>query len=178
MGVMRAAALALLMVAAFTVGAGAQAPAPDAGPDGPSAGASAQATGEAPVDTTKLGVSLTRIKKGLRLSETREQVSGTPLKLEYQIQVYGAAPRLDFLKDFNIAPGAPVSYGAPTHSEFLNHWTPQAYRAPPANLGALAGWALFQVAKRSEKSKCEQEIADYRALVMQGISAPAPRCSQ
>jgi hypothetical protein len=102
----------------------------------------------------------------------------SPLKLEYQIQVFGTAPRLDLLKGFNVSPGAPLSYGAPTHTDFLNHWTPQAFRSPPANVGALAGWALFQLAKRADKSKCEQEIADYRALVMQGVSAPAPRCTQ
>lgn len=131
------------------------------------------------MDAAKLGVSMSRIQRGLRLSETRERSSSSsPLKLEYQIQVFGTAPRLDFLQDFNIAPGAPVSYGAPTHNEFLNHWTPQAYRSPPANFGALAGLALFQLTKRADKSKCEQEIADYRALVMQGISAPAPRCTQ
>ena len=139
-----------------------------------------QATAESTpgVDPAKLGVSISRIQRGLRLSEAREQVSGTPFKIEYQIQVFGTAPRLDFLKDFDINPNAPLAYGAPTHSEFLNHWTPQAYRSPPADFGALAGWALFQLAKRSEKSKCEQEIADYRALVMQGISTPAPRCAQ
>lgn len=133
---------------------------------------------ESALDTSKLGVSVSRIQRGLRLSETRERSSANPLKLEYQIQVFGTAPRLDFLQDFNYSPTAPLSYGAPTHNEFLNHWTPQAYRSPPANFGALAGWALFQLAKRADKSKCEQEIADYRALVMQGISAPAPRCTQ
>ena len=131
------------------------------------------------VDASKLGVSMSRIQRGLRMSEARERSSSsTPFKLEYQIQVFGAAPTLDLLKDFNIGPSAPMSYGAPTHNEFLNHWTPQAFRSPLAHFGALACWALFQLAKRSEKSKCEQEIADYRALVMQGIAAPAPRCTQ
>lgn len=122
---------------------------------------------------------MSRIQRGLRQSEAREaSSSSSPLRLEYQIQVFGTAPRLNFLQDFDYSPTAPLSYGAPTHNEFLNHWTPQAYRSPPANFGALAGWALFQLAKRADKSKCEQEIADHRALVMQGISAPAPRCTQ
>lgn len=122
---------------------------------------------------------MSRIQRGLRQSEARERsTSSSPFSVEYQIQVFGEAPRLDLLKDFSISSTAPLSYGAPTHAEFLNHWTPQAYRSPPANFGALAGWALFQLAKRADKSKCEQEIADYRALVMQGISAPAPRCTQ
>lgn len=141
--------------------------------------ATAAAQEAAPVvDASKLGISLSRIQRGLRLSETRVQSSGTPFRLEYQIQVFGTAPRIDILKDFSVSQKAPLSYGAPTHSDFLNHWTPQAYRSPRWPVGELAGWALFQVAKRADKSKCEQEIADYRALVMQGIPAPAPRCTQ
>ncbi len=74
--------------------------------------------------------------------------------------------------------GAPLQYGAPTHQEFLNHWTPQAYRSPRVPLSSIAGWALFPLVKRADKSKCEQEIAEYRALVMQGVPAAAPRCTQ
>jgi hypothetical protein len=172
---MKAAALAALMAVAIAAHARAQTDA--------RAGDSAAASDRAQVQTlqldpAKLGVSVSRIQRGLRLSETRERVVTSPLKLEYQVQVFGTAPRLDLLKGFNVSPGAPLSYGAPTHTDFLNHWTPQAFRSPPANVGALAGWALFQLAKRADKSKCEQEIADYRALVMQGVSAPAPRCTQ
>ena len=43
---------------------------------------------------------------------------------------------------------------------------------------SIAWWAIGELTKRSQKSRCEQEIADYRATVMQGIPAPAPRCSQ
>jgi hypothetical protein len=167
--------LALALLVATAAGLQAQTPAgaePDPEPPAPAAPA-------VTVDASKMGVSMSRIQRGLRLSETRERSSASsPFRIEYQIQVFGTAPRLDFLEDFDIAPGAPVSYGAPTHTEFLNHWTPQAYRSPPADFGALAGWALFQLAKRSDKSRCEQEIADYRALVMQGIPTPAPRCTQ
>lgn len=169
--------LVLALVLLVVVSAGLQAQAPPSVGSEPEPQATTSATDVA-VDPSKLGVSMSRIQRGLRMSETRERFSGTPFKLEYQIQVFGLAPRLDLLRDFDISPNAPLAYGAPTHNEFLNHWTPQAYRSPPANIGALAGWALFQLAKRSEKSKCEQEIADYRALVMQGISAPAPRCTQ
>ena len=168
--------LALVLVVAAVAGLQAQAPA--SGP-GAAAAAASEPTQDPPVDASKLGVSMSRIQRGLRVSEARERSSSSsPFRLEYQIQVFGMAPRLDLLKDFDFSPTAPLSYGAPTHNEFLNHWTPQAFRSPPANFGALAGWALFQLAKRSDKSKCEQEIADYRALVMQGVSAPAPRCTQ
>jgi hypothetical protein len=130
------------------------------------------------VDASKLGVSMSRIRRGLRVTEAREQEGGTPLKLEYQVQVYGAAPRINILEGFNISKNAPLSYGAPTHADFIRQWTPQAFRSPRLPVSSMAGWALFQVAQRAEKSKCEQEIADYRAALMQGISMAAPRCTQ
>ncbi len=173
---MRTGALALLLAATVVATARAQVSAPAA----PAAPAEAQPTnGQEPVvDATRLGVSLSRIRKGLRVSEAREQASGTPLKLEYQVQVYGVAPKFDILQDFDISRNAPLQYGAPTHQDFLNQWTPQAYRSPRWPVGALAGWALSQVARRADKSKCEQAIAEYRALVMQGTPTAAPRCSQ
>jgi len=42
----------------------------------------------------------------------------------------------------------------------------------------LAGWALFTAAKRAQKSQCEEEIANYRQLIMQGVPTAAPRCPQ
>ncbi len=131
------------------------------------------------IDASKLGVSMSRIRRGLRISEAREEASSdSPLKLNYQVQVYGAAPRIDIIQDFDIGKRAPLQYGAPTHQDFINQWTPQAYRSPRMPISSLAGWALFQMVKRNDKSKCEQEIADYRAAVMQGISMSAPRCAQ
>lgn len=143
--------------------------------------ASTEAAQEAPdrtIDPSKLGVSMSRIQQGLRMSESRQEASGSPLRLEYQIQVFGTAPRIDVLGDFDIGVGAPLSYGAPTHNDFVNQWTPQAYRSPPVPFSSLAGWALFQLVKRADKSKCEREIEEYRALVMQGVPAAAPRCTQ
>ena len=139
---------------------------------------SAGETGTPAVDATKLGVSMSRIRKGLRINESRESVSGTPFKLEYQVQVFGAAPRIDILQGFDIGQRAPLPYGAPTHNDFVTLWTPQAYRSPPASLSSLAGWAMFKLGERSKKSKCEEEIANYRQLVMQGVATVAPRCTQ
>jgi hypothetical protein len=34
------------------------------------------------------------------------------------------------------------------------------------------------MAEKSKKSRCEEEIANYRALIMQGVNAAAPRCTQ
>jgi len=177
-------ALALLVATAMGVSLQAQSPAPAEGASMPEAAAARTPTSQsasaadAAVDPSKLGVSMSRIKKGLRVTESRQTASGTPLKLEYQVQVFGAAPRIDILQDFDIGQGAPLSYGAPTHNDFVTQWTPQAYRSPPASLSSLAGWALFKAAKRAAKSQCEEEIANYRQLIMQGVPTAAPRCTQ
>lgn len=172
---MAVALLALALVLGFSDAGRTQSA---AGADGRSAAQAQPPADPTTVDATKLGVSMSRIRRGLRVTETREQQGGTPLKLEYQIQVYGAAPRINILEGFNISKGAPLSYGAPTHTDFIRQWTPQAFRSPRVPVSSLAGWALFQVAKRAEKSKCEQEIENYRAAQMQGISMAAPRCTQ
>ena len=137
-----------------------------------------KATEPLPVDPSRMGISLDRIVKGLRFEEMRERRTDSPLKLEFQVQVFGAAPRIDVLGDYDIGQDGPLPYGAPTHQDFLNHLTPQAYRSPTVPVSSVAIWALGQLMQRSAKSRCEQEIAEYRALVMQGVAVSAPRCTQ
>lgn len=172
---MKAGLLTLLLVAATAGPALAQAPGEPVAADAAAPSASAS---EPAVDTAKLGISMSRIQRGLRVSQAREQSSADGLKLEYQIQVFGKAPRIDIIQDFDIGPQAPLQYGAPTHNEFVNLWTPQAYRSPGIPFSSVAAWAVGALAKRADKSKCEQELADYRAAVMQGIAIAAPRCTQ
>ena len=45
-------------------------------------------------------------------------------------------------------------------------------------VSALAFWAANQIWQKSKKSACEEEIANYRAMVMQGMNVAAPRCTQ
>ena len=130
-----------------------------------------------PVDPSRMGISLDRIVKGLKFEESRERRE-SPLNLEFPIQVLGTAPRLDVLEDDDIGADGPIPYGAPTHQEFLNQLTPQAYRSPAMPLSSAALWAIGQLFQRGAKSKCEQEIAEYRALVMKGVAVAAPRCTQ
>lgn len=137
----------------------------------------APAGSQAPIDATKLGVSLARIQKGLRVSEIKEKQTVSPLRLEFNVQVFGQAPRIDLLKDVDILHGdAPDS--APTHRQIIEHLTPQIYRQPTAPISALAWWAGMKMWQKSKKSQCEQEIADYRAMLMQGMNVAAPRCTQ
>lgn len=170
---MRCALLTLAMLLATAAPGLAQSttPADQAGQPG-------QAGDEATVDPTRLGVSMSRIRQGLRVSEARAQQNQAGLKLQFQVQVFGTAPRINILEGFDIRKGAPTPFGAPTHSDFISQWTPVAFRSPPAPLSSLAGWALFKIVQRADTSRCEREIAAYRAAVMAGQSVAAPRCSQ
>jgi hypothetical protein len=156
----------LLLIACFASPCFAQepAPAPPVSPD-------------TAIDATKLGVSLARIQKGLFIAESREKQGGDAMHLEFNVQVYGRSPKIEVLKGVDLFNGQ-VPGSSPTHDQMIEFWTPQIYRSPTMPVSALAVWAAQQLWQKSKKSQCEQEIADYRALVMQGVSVSAPRCSQ
>jgi len=129
------------------------------------------------IDATKLGVDLSRIKKGLRVAETREKLTTEGLRLNYSIQVYGQAPKIDVLKDIDLFNGG-VPGTAPSHNQMIEFWTPAIYRSPTMPVSALAFWAAQQIWQKSKKTQCEEEIATYRSLIMQGVNVTAPRCTQ
>ena len=137
----------------------------------------AQPAQDPAIDATKLGVDLSRIQRGLRLAETREKSSVDGLRLDFSIQVYGQAPRIEVLKGVDLF-GGHVPGTAPSHSQMIEFWTPPIYRTPGLPISALAFWAANQIWQKSKKSQCEQEIADYRELIMQGVNVSAPRCTQ
>jgi hypothetical protein len=132
---------------------------------------------EQAIDATKLGVDLSRIKKGLRVAETREKLTTDGLRLNYSIQVYGQAPKIDVLKGIDLFNGA-VPGTAPSHNQMIEFWTPAIYRSPTMPVSALAVWAAQQIWQKSKKTQCEEEIATYRSLIMQGVNVAAPRCTQ
>jgi hypothetical protein len=163
---MRALAVVAL-IAALAAPAGAQPQAPASPPaDAPA------------IDATKLGVSLSRIKKGLRTAEAEDRETRDGLRLEFTVQVYGTAPRIDVIPEGEELVFGPVPGTAPTHRQFIEHVTPQIYRTPTMPVSAFAVWAAQWMADKSKKSRCEEEIANYRALVMQGVNVSAPRCTQ
>ena len=129
------------------------------------------------IDASKLGVDLSRIKKGLRVAETREKLTTDGLRLNYSIQVYGQAPRIDVLKDIDLFNGG-VPGTAPSHNQMIEFWTPAIYRSPTMPVSTLAFWAAQQIWQKSKKTQCEEEIATYRSLIMQGVNVTAPRCAQ
>jgi hypothetical protein len=132
---------------------------------------------EVQIDATKLGVSLSRIQRGLFIAESRAKQDGDAVRLQFNVQVYGTAPKIEVLKGVDLSNGA-VPGSAPSHRQMIEFVTPQIYRSPTMPVSALAFWAAQHFWEKGKKSRCEEEIANYRALVMQGVSMAAPRCSQ
>jgi hypothetical protein len=75
------------------------------------------------------------------------------------VDVYGTNPKVDFFKDFDLSPNGAVRYGGMTHAEFLNVVTPQAFRAPSADLLGLAAFAIQQLGNklRNDAAKKQQQ---------------------
>ncbi len=105
-------------------------------------GAQAQRT----LDVSRSPLDLQRIYRQLQQPTIREKRDG--LNLRYVIEVFGQAPPLVvFTKEDNLLTG-PVSYGAPTHREMIEHVTPREYRAPAADFSALLRWLADRARKQ------------------------------
>jgi hypothetical protein len=131
----------------------------------------------AQVDASKLGVSLSRIKRELAQAEAAATApEDGRLKFSFTVEVVGSAPKINVLEGFPVSGAVP--YGSPTHQEVLDVLTPQEFRSPAIPFSALAVWAAKALAEKSKKTRCEEELAAYKALVMQGVAVAAPRCTQ
>lgn len=139
------------------------------------AGAFAQQQQGESVDATKMGVDLSRIKRELAQAQASDDPDD-PMRLHFNVQVVGIAPRIDFLEGFDVE--GPMPYGPPTHEEVLNVLTPQEFRSPVVPFYSLAMLAAQKLFSYSKKKQCEAEIEEYRRLVMQGVAVAAPRCSR
>ena len=83
------------------------------------------------------------------ISEHADREEREGLNLRYYVNIYGEGPRLlIFRDDDNLATG-PVPYGAPTHQEFMQFWTPQEFSSPPADLTTVMQW----LAERLDRKK-------------------------
>jgi hypothetical protein len=137
----------------------------------------AQSSQPPALDATKMGVSLDRIRRGLGPDAT-ETTTFQDGRLRIRIDVFGVAPPVDLIpEDFSLTYG-PVPNSAPTHREHIEFVTPEEFRSPAASISNVVIWAAQKLAERSKKAQCEQEIAEYRAAVLQGIAVTAPRCTQ
>ena len=118
-------------------GAGASAPALQHKPPPPGS-----SQGQPPPDFDALGVSFDRIKRELRLSPP--STVKTPLTLEFYVEVQGTAPPILLFKPGELATG-PVPYGAPTHSDVLELFTPIEFRSPSMPISSIAIMGLAKL---------------------------------
>ena len=127
------------------------------------------------VDASKMGVSLSRIKRELVQAQVEDQDPNT-FKLTFSVQVIGTAPKIDLLEGFAVE--GPVPYGPPTHREVLDVLTPKDYRGQAFSILGLAVLATQKFLQYNKKRQCEAEIEEYRRLLMAGVAVAAPRCTQ
>ena len=80
-----------------------------------------------PLPAEELPASLERIQR--KLAQVGPAQSSL-LRLDYYVEVYGRAPKINVLQDFDVHSG-PVPYGAPTHAELLGLILPPESRTPP-----------------------------------------------
>ena len=151
---MRSAVAAALVVA--LVASPATALAQQGGTDRPQQ-ASAVSESQPLPSPADLGISLSRIRKELREAPPTRS---TLLRYDFHVDVFGQNPKVDFFKDFDLSPNGAVRYGGMTHAEFLGVTTPQAYKAPSADLLGLATFALQQLAKKKLKEDSPDKQPD------------------
>lgn len=129
-----------------------------------------------PVDPSKMGIDLSRIRRELAEAQGEGGAADGPLRLRFTVQVVGIAPKIDFLEGFDAS--GPVPYGPPTHDEVLQVLTPQEFRTPVVPLYGLLAAAAQKLWDYNQRKRCEAELEEYRRLVMQGVAVAAPRCAQ
>ncbi|MBQ02949.1 MAG: hypothetical protein FI737_14845 [SAR202 cluster bacterium] len=92
----------------------------------------------APLQAVELPVNLERLKRKLAaLPATDEERS--LLKLNFYLEVYARAPRINPLEGFDIHTG-PVPFGGPSDTDMRALWTPREFSTPAADLGSVLGW--------------------------------------
>ena len=104
-----------------------------------------------------LGVSFDRIKRELR--QLPPSTASTPLKLEFYVEVQGTAPPILLFKPGELTTG-PVPYGAPTHSDVLELFTPIEFRSPSMPLSTIAIMGIQKLlaweSNRAREQKAEE----------------------
>ena len=80
------------------------------------------------VELERLPVNVARIGRQLRQTEVREQRDG--LRLRYDIQVYGEAPRFKLFTPLDDLLIGGVPNSAPTHNDMIRQMTPKEFSTP------------------------------------------------
>jgi hypothetical protein len=140
------------------------------------------ATGPAPaaapaIDANALGISLSRISRRLAAESAARSEGGSPLNLEFHVDVYGNAPQLRFFTGQDLVYGA-VPGSSPTHRDMMMHVTPQAFRSPRVDFLSLLGGVAMYGAKKAQDWNYDRQYEAYRKLVEAGQNVPAPKPRQ
>jgi hypothetical protein len=129
------------------------------------------------IDVIKLGVDLSRIQKGLRFAETKDQEMRDGLRVAFNVQVYGVAPPIQIWTEADRYNGH-VPGTAPSHRQMIEQMTPPIYRQPGVDFLGLAIMGAVKLVEMGKKAQCEEDLRAYRELLMQGVNVAAPRCTQ
>lgn len=105
---------------------------------GQQAGAPPAPKTEERINVDRLPINLSRLERQLRQPVEREKWDG--FRLNYTVEVFGAAPKLQFFEPKDVLPSGPIPYGAPTHREMVDVMTPREYRAPAADFSSFFRW--------------------------------------
>ena len=115
----------------------------------------AQRSAGGPAETSdsaeSMPISVERVRRELARPESSRE---TALRLDYYVEVYGKMAALPaYFKDSDFT--GPAPYGGPTHRDILNMITPQEFRAPAADIGALVTWINQKLKERQERKDRE-----------------------
>jgi hypothetical protein len=86
------------------------------------------------VDLAQLPISVARIGRQLRQATVREERNG--LKLHYNVEVYGAAPKIQWITPQDNLRTGDVKGSAPTHADMIQMMTPREF-SPGVTFGRL-----------------------------------------
>jgi len=90
-----------------------------------------------PPTAEAMGVSLKGIRRQASPPPGTEQRSGTGMRYDFFVDVFGQRPAIDFFKDFDLSKGGPVRYGGVTHQEILNAATPHPFHIYTGGINVL-----------------------------------------
>jgi hypothetical protein len=93
----------------------------------PSPQAQSQPQAPPPPTAEGMGVSLKSVRRQAMPPPATERQSGTGLRYDFFVDVFGQRPAINFFKDFDLSTKGAVRYGSVTHQELLNAVTPYGF---------------------------------------------------
>jgi len=86
-----------------------------------------------------MGVSLKNIRERAAAAPLPQQPTGTGLRYDFFVDVFGKRPAIDFFKDFDLSTKGSVRWGGVTHVEILNAVTPYPFHIYTGGIELLGG---------------------------------------